>query len=478
MLGSLRSRLALSNLAISLAAVIVLTLVFGQLLRQRTIDSNQRFLLQEARLVQNEVGAYVDQAVANQTSVKDFFAKLNGVSQLFEKRIVFFNRNGCAYDSGGVHRKPKDSGCRGAEAWQIAPERPGRQASGTITRDGTSYYVEQMPIHVHLSTGTAAVAPVVVLIAKQSAIIPSLSSLAPGFLLALVAASVIWVAMAIFFGYSVSRPLAKVVEASRAIAGGDYSRTVDIRNKGEMGHLASSFNHMVTQVRLTNQTLKDFVANVSHDLRTPITVISGFAGSLVDRTMQTPDEVAEAAGIIGAEARRMERLVDDLLQLTRLESGLRPFNPRPVQMFDLVESTIGRIEKVDSAHTIGNLVSEQLPAVQADEEMVERVLINLLNNALTHTPEGGVISVSASVRGLWMVISVSDPGTGISVEDQPRIFERFYRADKGRTGGSGHGLGLPIVKEIVEAHGGSVTVTSRLGAGSTFSFLLPLASRA
>ena len=467
MLASLKSRLALSNLAISLAALVLLTLVFGQVLRQRTIDSNEGFVQQEAALVQDDVRLAVTQAERG-ASFAAFYGHFRRDSNLFKKQIVFFSAaGGCSYDSGGPSTKANPTGCLGDERGLLV--QPGNHTSGAaglVTYHGSSRYVVQRP------TGDGSV---VALIAPGGEVIPNLSVLAPGFLLAVIAAAGIWLVMSLFFGYTVIRPLAKISAASRAIAAGDYTRTVEVRQKGEIGELAGSFNHMVTQVRLSNQTLKDFVANVSHDLRTPITVISGFAGSIVDGTMQTPEEIRDAGQIIESEARRMERLVDDLLQLTRLEAGLRRFDRRPVSIHAMTDRTIRRVETATPGRTVVNSVSEDLPLVLGDEELLERVLMNLLNNALSYTPESGSVTVSAQASPQWITVRVADTGSGISTDDQSRIFERFFRGDKSRGSKDGHtGLGLPIVREIVEAHGGTVSVSSRPGAGSTFSFTVPV----
>ena len=468
MLGSLRSRLALSNLAISLAALIVLTVIFGQLLRQRTIDSNTSFVNQEAHLVQADVKSAVKAAFRPLHPIRParFFGRFRTDSNLFEKRIVFYAASGvCQFDSGESARAARATSCGHDVDWRINTRDPSKTASGLINRGGNSYYAVQLPV------GHSAV---VVVVAPAEEVVPGLGVLAPGLILALCAAAIIWILMSLFFGYTVSRPLAKITSASRAIAAGDYTQTVHVGDKGEIGELSSAFNHMVQQVRLTNQTLKDFVANVSHDLRTPITVISGFAGSLLDGTMRETDEVQEAARIISDEARRMEHLVDDLLQLTRLESGLRRFEYEPVNLADLADRTVQRASAAHSGRTIESRNNDTLPLVLGDEELLERALMNLLTNAIQYTPSDGSIAVIVDRLGDGRVkLSVSDTGTGISPEDQARIFERFYRTDRSRTGDGHSGLGLAIVKEIAEAHHGGVELASQVGKGATFSLLLP-----
>jgi len=175
-------------------------------------------------------------------------------------------------------------------------------------------------------------------------------------------------------------------------------------------------------------------------------------------------------------------MVDDLLQLTRLESGLMSFRPEPVDVRPFVQDAIDRIARVSengASAAIRNLVPADLAPMEVDREHLERALGNLLDNALRYTPSTGEVSVQAAAEPAgWVEISVSDNGSGIRRQDLPRIFERFYRSGKSRERGHGHsGLGLAIVREIVEAHGGRINVSSREGKGTTFRFTVPALDR-
>ena len=469
MLGSLRSRLALSNLLITLLALLILTVVFAQLLRQRSLDSAERFTGQEASLVQAHVISEDKLAVRDRSfSVPKLYSFFDSVSGSFYERIIFYSATGaCGFDSLGYKPSvPDGSGCApSSSSWLVGPISSTTPVSTFVTRAGKTYFVSQR------STLRKSA---VVLITPGSAILPSATDIAPGFLLAALAAAIIWVLMALFFGITVSRPLAKVAAASRAMAAGDYTQKVDISGGGEIGDLATSFNNMVTQVGASDQLLKNFVADVSHDLRTPLTLISGYAGTILDGTARTRDEVHDAADVIANEAVRMERLVDDLLQLTRLESGLRKFDKLPVSIPDLVNRTLPRVTAITPGRRVENSVSNDLPLARGDEELLERVIMNLLNNALEYTPVDGRVEISAMAKTGLIEVRVADTGVGIREEDQARVFDRFMRMDPSRSRSNGHsGLGLPIVKEIVEAHGGSVWVDSKPGHGSIFTFTVP-----
>jgi len=225
--------------------------------------------------------------------------------------------------------------------------------------------------------------------------------------------------------------------------------------------------------------LKDFVANVSHDLRTPLTMIAGFSQALVDGTARE-EEVESSAMVIHEEARKMERLVDDLLQLTKLESGLLKLECHPTALRPFVQTLIDRIQRsrVDRPMpTLINHVPRNLPMVNIDSGQVERALRNLVDNAMQYTPLGGMVTVGAASIGRgWVEIQVTDTGCGIPGQDVERVFERFYRSDRSRERQHGHsGLGLAIVREIIEAHGGRVRVESEEEKGATFRFTVPQA---
>ncbi|MCZ8520575.1 MULTISPECIES: ATP-binding protein [Paenibacillus] len=239
----------------------------------------------------------------------------------------------------------------------------------------------------------------------------------------------------------------------------------------------------VTEEHRLDKVRKDFVANVSHELRTPLSMLQGYSEALIDDIAATPEERKELAQVIYDESLRMGRLVMDLLDLAKLETGNMELQFRELD----VRVFLRRIQRKFMALskerdiTLNCLVPKaELSLHQADEDRLEQVLTNLLDNAIRHTPAGAEIRLSAAVArykgGPAVLIEVADQGFGISAEDLPFIFERFYKADKARTRGvsGGTGLGLSIVKNIVEAHRGAVVAKSTPGQGTTFSITLPV----
>jgi signal transduction histidine kinase len=276
---------------------------------------------------------------------------------------------------------------------------------------------------------------------------------------------------------SITRPIEAMTRAAAAMARGDYSQTIPVEGKDEVGRLAASFNTMAHQVARAHRMERDFVANVSHDLKTPLTSIQGFAQALLDGTVKDEAGQRQAAQIIYEEAERMNRLVRGLLELAKLESGQVTMARQPVDLARVLrECADGASHRAEQASVTLNVrLADRLLPLTGDAARLEQAFNNLLDNALRYTPAGGQVELSAfPTSDGGIEVSVSDTGPGIPAEDLPRIFERFYRADKARTPG-GTGLGLAIVKEIIQAHGGTIRAASQPGQGTRFTITLPQA---
>ena len=285
--------------------------------------------------------------------------------------------------------------------------------------------------------------------------------------------------LAVLIASSVSRPLRRAVGAAHAIAEGDYTQQVPERGPREVRELAEAFNHMAGQVQQSHQMQRDFLANVSHELKTPLTSIQGFSQAILDGAAAEPER---AARVIHDEAGRLHRLVEDLLDLARIESGQTPLRREYVDLQALLDGILGGFalrageNRVTLAHQLNDL-----PRLTGDNDRLAQVFTNLIDNALNHTPAGGQVEVRARRAPRpggdqpGVEVAVSDSGEGIPPEDLSRIFERFYQVDKSRSRArrAGSGLGLAISKEIVEAHGGLIRAESAAGQGATFIVWLP-----
>nr|MBA3364004.1 HAMP domain-containing protein [Actinomycetota bacterium] len=295
------------------------------------------------------------------------------------------------------------------------------------------------------------------------------------FLLVGVVAATISLVVARFFARGMTQPLRDMASAARMMETGDYSVRVQTRSRDEVGKLAAAFNRMSGELENLEKSRRDLVANVSHELKTPITAIRAHLENLLDGVEQPERATLE---VMLAQVERLGRLVDQLLDLSRLESGEIPLRIEALPLQPLVDDLISEIDVALPGRgvRVDNHVPNDLPALSVDRERVHQVLFNLVDNAVRFTPDGGHVTVSARRRNGSVEVVVSDTGAGIPPEHLPRLFERFYRADPARAReDGGTGIGLAIARSVVEAHGGQIRAESEPGRGSVFTFDLPSA---
>ncbi|MCB9454462.1 MAG: HAMP domain-containing protein [Anaerolineaceae bacterium] len=268
------------------------------------------------------------------------------------------------------------------------------------------------------------------------------------------------------------RALHDLRTAASAVMHSDYAHRVPVRGAPEVRAVAEAFNAMSAQTQANQQAQQDFVANVSHDLKTPLTSIQGYSQAIVDGTAKDP---AHAAGIIHEEAGRLNRLVMELTDLARLQAGRLSMQSVPLDMGHLTAAIGQRLAIVAEKKNIAlHIDSPSMPQVVGDGDRLAQVITNLVSNALKYTAAGGQVWIRTQINNGGIEVVVQDTGIGIPPEDLPRIFERFYQVDKARGPRRGTGLGLPIAYEIVKAHQGRITVTSGgTGQGTAFTIWLP-----
>jgi signal transduction histidine kinase len=291
-------------------------------------------------------------------------------------------------------------------------------------------------------------------------------------------AFVLAIILALAITRSVAAPLRKMAGAAEAIALGEYDQQLSMEGPDEVQRVAHSFNTMAEQVQSARQVQRDFVANVSHDLKTPITSISGWSQALLDGTASSAAEQQRAAATIYDEAQRMSRMVSELLDLTRIETGQLRLGRQPVDLGQVLTDVHRNLSLRAQAKAINFQLDLMLtPPVLGDADRLTQVFTNLADNALAYTPNGGQVRLTGrTYDGQWVEGIIQDNGPGIPTEELPRVFERFYQVEKSRTrsdGRRGSGLGLAIVRELVEAHGGQVFAFSQSGQGTTFTVRLP-----
>jgi two-component system, OmpR family, sensor histidine kinase BaeS len=272
---------------------------------------------------------------------------------------------------------------------------------------------------------------------------------------------------------TLTRPLRALTSAALDVAGGRLGRTVDVKGRDEISQLAQAFNKMSTDLDRSSQARKQMTADLAHDLRTPLTVLSGYTEGLKDGRVAASPQIYE---VMHEEVQHLKRMVDDLRTLSLADAGELTLNLRDVDPRALLERAllahIFEAEKAGIALRID--ADERLPSLRVDTDRFAQVLDNLVSNAISHTARGEVV-LGAAAAGGTLRLTVRDTGSGIPAGELPRVFERFYRGDAARQreldGSSG--LGLAIARAIVEAHGGTIGVDSVVGAGTTFTITLP-----
>lgn len=274
----------------------------------------------------------------------------------------------------------------------------------------------------------------------------------------------------------ISKPIKLMSDASKAMAGGDFSKRIPITSDDEIGELAASFNQMTNSISRLEETRKSFVANVSHELKTPMTTISGFVDGIIDGTIE-PEKQNYYLNIVSEEIKRLSRMVQSMLSISKLESGefalkYEKFDFREL-LLRIVVSQEQRIE--ERKLEISGLDSIESITLNADKDLIYRVIYNLVDNAVKFTDEGGSISFLLSADSKDMDFKIRNTGKGIPQSELPLVFERFYKLDKSRSANKNSmGLGLYIVKTIVKSHGGTISVSSVENEFTEFEVKLPL----
>ncbi len=299
----------------------------------------------------------------------------------------------------------------------------------------------------------------------------------------LLAGAVVAVGLGLVMGALLSRsmvaPLQRLAAAARAVAAGDLGRQVEVEGSVEMAEVGQAFNEMTAALEEAETLRQNLVADVAHELRTPLSVVQGNLRAILDDVY--PLDKAEVSRLYD-ETRLLGRLVDDLQELAQADAGQLPLNVQPTDVGLVVRNTVENLALAAEAQEVA--LSAQipvgLPPVQADPDRIAQVLRNLSVNALRHTPSGGSVTITVTALAKAVEIAVADTGEGIAPDDLPYVFERFWRAERSRPRSDrwmgGTGLGLSVAQSLVEAQGGRIWAESVHGQGATFRFTLPLAS--
>lgn len=286
------------------------------------------------------------------------------------------------------------------------------------------------------------------------------------------------ITFAFFVTISISRPIERLKQETANIAKGDFNRRIDIDSKDEIGELAAAFNTMCFKLNELERLKSEFIANISHEFRTPLTSLREANNLLLDGIAgKTTEKQQRLLKITKEESEKLIKMINDFLDLSKMEAGMIRYNFAPSDINIVFENAINEIRLLAESKEIDLKLETQkrLPIVFMDSEKIKQVMINLLSNAVKFTPNGGKISVVARTEDSNIYVEVKDTGMGIAKENLLKIFDKFQQVDTGINHKlRGTGLGLSIAKHIVVTHNGRIWAESRLGKGSTFKFVLPL----
>ncbi|MHB8808233.1 MAG: sensor histidine kinase [Anaerolineaceae bacterium] len=282
--------------------------------------------------------------------------------------------------------------------------------------------------------------------------------------------------ISLIIGNWIALPLKRMSQSAEALSEGDLIE-IPLEGPKEVRRLANTFNLMSKKITASSQSQREFIANVSHEFKTPLTSIQGFAQAILDGTVKSKKEVNKAASVILIETNRLHRLMMDLLMLARLEAGTANMQQAEVSIRELLGNMMDKFSLQAEQQGV-NLSMEQIPdgIVSGDGDRLAQVFSNLIDNALKYTSSGGKIEISAGIEEKNILICIRDSGIGISKSEREKIFERFYQIDSSRKYGKkkGFGLGLSIAREIIQSHHGTIWVESSPDEGSTFFVKLPM----
>jgi signal transduction histidine kinase len=464
---SLRSRLVLSYILIIVVCLAIIAVAVTLVLQ----SYRDRYTMARLEDIVRPVYVQLRTSIATDVSLDRLWFALEEQAADSEVYILLLDGRGNIVRQA-VPAPDEDT----AELAVLPGELPSRitqaQQGKFTAASGQTYIYAALPTGRLFDSSDSAVIRTIVAAVPRGQPIGLLATLIRPFLYTGLIALAVSIIIAFILARSIFRPLQKVTQAAEDIAHGQYGREIKVTGPREVRGLATAFNEMSLQVKQAQERLRHFIADVSHQLKSPLTSIHGFARAITDGTAADEEAVQKSAGTIQDESRKMMRQVDELLELSRMQSGQVKLASEPVNLVEILEQCreifLPRAEEKELRITLD---AADIPGLTGDADRLEQVFNNLLDNAIKNSPAGGEVLITATGDLSAVEIRIIDSGPGIPPEQIPFVFQRFYQAMGVRTG---VGLGLAIAREIVLAHGGDISVTSSPGEKTEFIIRLPV----
>lgn len=475
---SLTGKLWLAMLVLVVLVLTMAALAQYGLLERIYFNQQERRLLVEGNRLASLIAAEPDHSLVE-------WELRQAAEYLRSDLVVVINPTGLVeHWYGGMHMRGM---MRGRQRPPFSQQDVNRVLEGEVVfRRGFNPYMEQELLSAAIpirSVADRAVIGALFISAPLAPLTANVRAMQQAILLTLAGGIVMATVLSLLISRSLARPLLEMDQLARRMAAGDYNTKVPVRTGDELGQLAGSLNNLVAELNVKVDQLermdknrREFVDAVSHELRTPLTVIQGYTEAMADGLVKEPVVQERYLGYMQDEIMRLRRLVDELLDVSRIEAGRLDIQTEPVNLAGMAERVLELLRPAanDVEVKLELVVQAGVPLVPGHPDRLEQVLINLLSNALRYTPAGGTVLVGVSPGQDEVEISVRDTGPGIPEQEIPLIWERFYKGDKSRTRtDAGSGLGLAIAKKIVELHHGVIDMSNHPEGGSVFTVRLP-----
>lgn len=462
---NLTKKLILSSLIITLIALVGTSLLITQLIGRYYIKEKELSLAKEGEAAREQFISYL----RGQTSLADLQELIKDKEHLQNIEIIIDDRSG--YDQKlNPFRHPASNEFTPSE---LARVHQGELIIKTNMKKERPYPIVSVAMPLVKDDQPEGVLTVHSPLYDLMHTLPQIYHLiwlAALFVMLGASALTIWVSR------KISRPLRDLHQAALEFAAGDLERRIHLSSQDEVGQLGIAFNYMADKLNDLEKTRRDFLASVSHELRSPLTSLRGFLQAIVDDTVPS-DNREHYLNVAFAETNRLTRLVNELLDSASMQSPDFRLNLSLVNLNELIRQVLAKMEPsiVDGQLEVEVSLCEPDPVLTGDWDRLEQIFVNLVDNAVSFTPPGGKLSFSTQIEANFLKATIADTGNGIPAEELPKIWDRFYKVDKARERTRcGTGLGLCIVKQLVEAHGGKIEVESELGQGTFFTITLPI----